>query len=277
MMRRVAALGLASAMLIACDDPGDTSPPADCYEDPSACIDPTGVHYQFVVDAMWLSATRDEILTHSFDLDGDPGARPDNRLGTMLGSGFELEGGGGLLGERLARGDPIVLLDLQATSWPDSDGAGLRLRFGADAQPPPCNGPDDDVCGRHLAGDAEFAIATDSPANALLAGTITDTFVGGPGRAVFDVAVDGVAPARFELIGARVELVATPTGVRGRIGGGIPDIDGSDLLDSLAVESWRRVIARDCPAPVPATLAPTASSIWSCSIPTATAHSIWRS
>jgi len=241
-------------LVVACSDGvSSEGPDADvlaCYQEPTRCVDPDGAHVQFVVDSIVMptSATHAQML--GVDVDGDPDGRPDNALGQILAA-LARQGGVDLRAsadEAVAAGTTITLIDLQTADLSDAPNAGAWVLLGADPMPAPCADAGDSVCGRHLGGDARFAVDPETPPASLLPGTLTDgRFRGGPGRIAVDLPV-GDRVLRLHLIGARVEAVVTGGGlVEGRLGGAITQEQLQNDIIPTVWEVMFDAIGEDCP------------------------------
>jgi hypothetical protein len=170
---------------------------------------PTGPHYGYVVNQIEIPTTNEQVRQLGLDLDGD--GVVDNRLGTMMaalgGQGLDLQR---LNNAALARGDLLLLLELQTPSFSDASGAALWTRLGHQPLPAPCIDPEDFTsCGQHLTGGASFQIAADSPDDAFVLGKLTGgTFAGGPGKLMLRLLLASGAPITVNLVSARASIGA---------------------------------------------------------------------
>lgn len=202
-----------------------------------------GDHYQYVV------ATMDPKATNALDIDGN--GRSENQLGALVGfltlGGFQVQEA---IDEAVVRGQALLLADLQTTSFSAASGAGFALYLGDSAAitPAPCT--DDTMlatCGQHLKGTGSFSIASASPRDTVLTGSIAGgIFSGGPGTLSIPVALTG-APIIVKLIGARVKISeTTDSSLAGIVGGAIADSEiNSNILPAIR-DQLETVLTRDC-------------------------------
>jgi hypothetical protein len=126
---------------------------------------------------------------------------------------------------------------------------------GADANPPPCAGPNDTTCRKHLTGTASFRVAPDSAKDTPLAGALVGgVFTGGPGRLQLITNVLGPTPIAFDLIGARVKITMLADGTidTGIIGGGVKQTDLDTKVYPQLQMSVMASVTTDCPTPTAA-------------------------
>ena len=129
-----------------------------------ACTDnvpppPVGAHYHYVMSGEHVPRSNTEARNWGLDLDGNSSI--DNQLGMVLATltsmGFEIPANA----ERaIDRGEVVVLIDLQTSSFSNNSSAGFTLYTGTDPMPPACNGSDDLTCRHHLQGDATIGVGT---------------------------------------------------------------------------------------------------------------------
>src|SRR5687768_13252004 len=141
---------------------------ADAFEHADAAMrDPTGIHYNFVVDGITMPRDSNEAedLGLDIDLDGDV----DNQLGAIV-SAFNSQGAdvNDVVQGQIDRGELILLADVQATMLTDARNVGFWAWKGANPAPTPCIDEFDTVCRRHLAGDGTFTVAASDPPAALV-------------------------------------------------------------------------------------------------------------
>jgi hypothetical protein len=220
--------------------------PADALLD--APMAPLGAH-RYVIDHQHLPTNNNEARMYGLDLNND--GNVDNQLGmvngTLVGMGFAVQP---VLDHAIDTGSIEMLADVEATDLTTAAQATFALFDGANAMPAPCNGSSDTTCRHHLAGTATFDVATMSPHDTALAGSIAAGVVTtGPGTLHLRTAVFG-ALVDLKLIGARVRLdQPTDTSIMtGVIAGGITqdEIDTS-LLPPLQITLTAQ-IAHDCNA-----------------------------
>jgi hypothetical protein len=211
----------ACALEAADDGPGG----GDCYDNPAACIAGVGEHHGYVVDKATLPATATEAQWLGLDLDNDANGRIDNQLGAILAALASVTGG--VLQEAfdtgISTGEAIILVDIQTPSFADASGAGIRIRLGADANPPPCVDENDTVCGGHLQGGASFGIDTVMVLDLVGPGEFrSGELYAGPIEASFTLELDILTrPLNLTLIGGRAEATVTENGIEGVVGGGV--------------------------------------------------------
>jgi len=211
----------------------------------------TGDHHTYVVSSVTVPDEASESDQYSYDFDGDGDV--DNQLGDVLialrsaaGAGsFDIQGS---VDEAVNHGDILLLADVQSTALDNAGDAGLRVFYGANANPAPCLSDTDTVCGQHLAGGASFEVASDSPTDAAIAGDIVNArFTGGPGNLALAIAFSGTV-IKANLIEARAELTGiSATGITsGKVAGGISD---EELQTEVMPAVWMTltdILARDC-------------------------------
>jgi hypothetical protein len=205
-------------------------------------VTPTGMHYKYVTNKLFVPATHDQGDAFALDLNGD-GVK-DNQLGkalSALSSYFNLQNA---VDSAIAEGSIIFLVDYQTSDFTTSSGTGFQVYLGKDpnpaacgtgesytcntATPPVCTG-----CGHHLTGSGMFTIDPTGPTDSILKGKIANgTFTGGPGNLTLPLTIAG-ANLTLDLIGARVSMMgATPTALgMGDTGGAI--LDGGLTQDDL--------------------------------------------
>lgn len=225
----VSLLASSALVLAACggDDDGDGG-------DGQGSVDPAGTHYGYVLNEVKVPASANEASQLALDIDGDD--RPDNALGGLLASlattaELDLQGG---VDEQINAGGVIILADVQATDLSNATGVGLQVFLGGNASPAPCMDASDTTCGRHLDGNASFSITEDY--DALVVGRIVNgSFSGGPGNITIELALDETSTIPLTLVGARVEMSVTESGLTsGKLGGAIlsEDVD-SDVIPAV--------------------------------------------
>jgi hypothetical protein len=215
---------------------------------------PTGMHYHFVANKIFVPTSSTESREFGLDLNGD--GTVDNQLGATLAAlksqaNFDIQG---TIDKSVADGSIILLVDFQSNSFTSSAGAGIQVFLGQNPMPAPCAGSADTVCGHHLDGTGSFTINPNGPTNAALAGKIVGgTFTGGPGNLSLQIALGGTMPIQLDLIGARVKAdTISATGIGTASGGGAifagaitkDDID-TKIIPAI-VPQLETTIMRDC-------------------------------
>lgn len=228
---------LAALPLVACSDDGDDTPV------------PEGPHYKYVVSEVKVPTSNTQSRDYGLDLTGD--GATDNVLGmvlsTLAGMGFALQTS---VDTAVNEGTIMLLLDLQTPSFTSAKGAGLQVKLGATATPPPCASATDMACRGHLAGNATFTLSPSSPTDAGVTGKVVGgTFQGGPGNISLEIALGGAAPVRLDLIGARAEASGmTEAGIETvKVAGGLPEEDLGTKVIPLIQAQLVPILARDCP------------------------------
>lgn len=188
---------------------------------------------QYVLDLVELPETTSEAANLGLDLDGDLVA--DNALGQLivaLLTGADLEPQAAMDAQVL-RGDVILLAELRASDLVSSSHAELGVLPGESPSTPPCAGPEDRVCGRHLDGRTSFDVDPGASPDAVLPGSIDAArFRGGPGSVEIELALFGGASIPLRLLGARAEADVTESQLLdGRLGGGVDP--AGELLPGL--------------------------------------------
>lgn len=211
---------------------------------------PTGMHYHFVANKVFVPTSSTESREYGLDLNGD--GTVDNQLGATLAAlksqgGFDVQS---TIDKAVADGSIILLVDFQSNSFTSSAGAGIQVFLGNNPMPAPCNGSADTVCGHHLDGTGSFGIDPNSPKNAALAGKIVGgVFNGGPGDLSLQIALgSGSSPIQLNLIGARARVSGiSATGIMSAILAGAVTKDDIDTKIIPAIPpQLEQVIMRDC-------------------------------
>jgi hypothetical protein len=209
--------------------------------------------HTYVASEIHLPTSNAQAQAYGLDLDGD--GRTDNQLGQILSvlasQGIDLQTA---LQTAIARGTIIQLLELQTAGYVSSSSASLNFLLGdsATATPPPCSGPSDTVCGRHLQGTGSFTIAGTAPVNSPLSGTVASgTFDGGPGQLTLPLVLGASPAVSLTLLGARARATGmADTGIDSVIvGGGISQSDVDNLLVPALQSQFEAIVARDCTDP----------------------------
>lgn len=249
--------------LVACggggDDDDDDDVAGPCYDNPTdpACVNPDGADTQYVADSITMPTSATQAQQLGLDLDGDPQGRPDNALGQIL-STLASQGDINLqesVDGQIADGGIILLMNLRATGLTTAPAAGAWVFLGDNPSPEPCTNPDDlATCGQHLGGTGTFDIASTSPTDAVLAGSIVGgKFTGGPGKITLELSLGDVAPPiTMNLIGARMEVNATETTLMsGKIGGAVTQTELDNNVLPAIVTVMEETLADDCTGTAP--------------------------
>ncbi len=250
-MTRIA-VGLVLAGLFGCGahGAGETDAAvADAFQYADAAMrDPTGSHYNFVVDGITMprDGNEAEALGQDIDLDGDV----DNQLGAIVTA---FNSGGTDVNEivqgQIDRGELILLTNVQATTLTDARDVGFWAWKGADALPTPCLDEFDTVCRRHLQGDGTFTVAAQDPAAALVVVDIdAGRLHGGPGTVTLEVPLGFVTtPLVLEVIGTRVDAGIDITGLSdGRLAGAVPQTYMQESVLPQLLVIMGALVAEDC-------------------------------
>jgi hypothetical protein len=222
----------------------DAPPAIDAAIDAPPAIDaaidagPAGVSVQYVASHIELPLGND--TTFRLDIDGD--GDTENRFGTLLTAlAIQSSGTAALqssLDEGVSRGDAILLAQLTAAG---TGGAPATVAFaaGAGAAPAPCAGPDDLVCGGHLAGTGSF---TGAAPRGAITGTLTaDNFVGAGGDILIDLPF-ATGTVALPLGHARADLRATG----GLVGGAMAAADVQANLVPFFAVLFDNIVGTDC-------------------------------
>lgn len=215
---------------------------------------PTGMHYHYVANKVFVPTSSTESREFGLDLNGD--GTVDNQLGATLAAlksqaNFDIQA---TIDDAVNKGSIILLVDFQSKSFTSSSAAGIQVFLGQNPMPAPCNGSADTTCGHHLTGTGSFDLDPNGPTNAALAGKIVGgTFTGGPGDLSLQIALGGTMPIQLNLIGARAKASSiSETGIGSGTSGGVifagaitkDDID-TKILPAIAPQ-LETTIMRDC-------------------------------
>lgn len=234
-------------------DGRDAGPDAGLHPDASQ-PEPVGDHYRFVLSDIRVPRNKTEGSMYGLDIDG--AGEIDNRFATIVQtlSQFSSSDPQEVMDLLIARGEVLMLADLQATSLQDADDAGLWMFPGVADTPTPCEDFSDTTCGRHLDGGGTFEVAVDDADEALLFGEISSSHVSsGPGTITLEfpfVIVPGVFS--LQLHGVRVEADVNPDGtLSGKLGGAasVESLE-NDFLPQL-VDVMNDLISVDCSGAAP--------------------------
>lgn len=232
------------SLFAACSDGGEDIPT------------PEGPKTSYVISKASLPTTTPEATEFGLDLNGDKAV--DNQLGNVLAAlvsqGFDVKAA---IDGAVDEGDIVLLMQVQTTDFTSAKAAGLSVLLGdsATVQPAPCSSITDTVCRKHLDGNGSFAIASNSPTNAAVAGKIVGgTFNSvGSGNIAIQIALGGTQAIRLDLIGAR----AKATGISEAkidsviVGGAISEDDLNGQVLPAIHSQLAPLIAEDCTGTVP--------------------------
>lgn len=215
---------------------------------------PTGMHYHYVANKVFVPTSSNESREFGLDLNGD--GTVDNQLGATLAAlksqaMFDIQG---TIDKAIADGSIILLVDFQSNSFTSSAGAGIQVFLGQNPMPAPCAGSADTTCGKHLTGTGSFDINPSGPTNAALAGKIVGgTFTAGPGKLSLQISLGGTAPIQLDLIGARVKAsgitdTAIGSGTSGGaiLAGAVSQDDINNKIIPAIPPQLENTIMRDC-------------------------------
>ena len=234
------------------DSPRDTSmidAPPDAPPDSSPKPDAAAGHYQYVIDHENVPTTSTQARAYGLDLNSD--GTVDNQLGmvfaTLQGMGFTVQA---TVSQSIDTGSTLMLVDLDTSDFQNAAATTYTMLYGANPQPPACNGSADTTCRHHLAGNASFDIAADSPHDTPLAGSaVSGTFNDGPGHLGIQVAMlTSGPPIPFHMIGARTKLTGvSASGITaGIVAGAIPETELSATVYPALATNMASIIERDC-------------------------------
>jgi hypothetical protein len=260
-------LFLASAVslsLAACgggDDGGD--------DGDDAPGEPTGDHYQSVMNKMILPVGTNDDL--KMDIDGN--GRTENRLGSILAT-LQSQSNGELdlqasIDRGVNKGDITLLGDVQTESLMTATNVGFRVFLGTIVSPEACTDPlDDETCGQHLTGTGSFTAAASTTPSLVMGTMANGRFTGKDGKLTLKLALEGTL-IDLNLISARAELTVTADGItEGVIGGAITKAElDSNVIPAVGV-TIQNIIESDC------TLEPGAPNADECGCPSGTGRTL---
>jgi hypothetical protein len=183
-----------------------------------------------------------------------PDGTVDDRLGEALGvlaTFFDVQT---TVDTAVSHGSIILLIDFQTKDFTTTSNAGLAVKFGANPVPAACSSPTDMTCGNHLTGNPSFSIATDSPTDASLGGTIVNgTFNGGPGDVTLQIALGSTTPIELNLLHARAKANSiSETGIMSaNVGGLLTTADLTTKVGPAIQTQVAEIIATDCTPAAP--------------------------
>lgn len=238
--------------LVACGGGDDGSSNNGDDDGGSGNVTPTGDHHQYVVNKATVISNPPEAISLDFGsaTSSKADGKVDNRLGkalSSLSSFFDIQGAITLA---INDGSLNLLLDVQTTDFTNNTaGAGFSVKFGENPMPAACTDPaDPTTCGQQLKGGASFTVSADSPANASLAGTVTNgTFNAGPGNVGLQIAI-GTTTISLSLVHARAKITGMTTdGISNIIVGGLVTVSDLNTQVGPAIKSAvDNILATDC-------------------------------
>jgi hypothetical protein len=251
-----------SLSLAACgsssDDTGDDDDDdvgGECYENPAACVAEEGQHYQYVTSEVTMPTSQSQASQLGIDLDDDPMNRPDNQLGSILSAVASMSDADlqAEVDQQVADGGIIILFDLKATDLASATDAGAWVMLGDAPTPSACADEQDMVCGRHLDGTGMFEVSADSPMDAVLHGDIVGgKLTGGPGEVSMKIGIAGSQPIRINMIGSRVEVSVSETGLMsGKLGGAVTEEELNNNVLPAVAEALQEQVDEDCTGTAP--------------------------
>jgi hypothetical protein len=219
-------------------DDDDDEPRCDWTQEE---IDPRGDQRRYVVDVVDLAqGSYADAQASGLDLDSYADGSVDNQLGLVAGL-IGLYGDYDLDVEAKAlidAGAILHLLDIQATSLADANGAAVRVFHGVDFDGDPSD---------NFSGFEPFGIDL-GRGDGLATGTIRNGWMrAGPGTAPIAVTFPGLdEPFILPLEGVRIAATITADEIEGILGGAIR----TDAIETSVVPTLHagllRIVARDC-------------------------------
>lgn len=203
-------------------------------------VDPAGLHYTYVVNKIELPTSAADAIQLGFNLDNSENGRPKNAFGqilsAILGLGDYRERVSDEIDARIAGGELIHLLDVQAVSLEDAERVGFLPFLGDD----PDGDPADNWPG------PEFYTTTTEGSTAV--GTIQG---GGlfarRGRLPLAFALPNVPElVVLDLRAAEVAAFITADGMAGAIGGAIIEADIDRVLMPVLQLALQEMVNEDC-------------------------------
>jgi hypothetical protein len=132
----------------------------------------------------------------------------------------------------------------------NASGVGTYIFFGENPMPAACvDDTDPTTCGKHLAGDASFTIAANSPTDSVLAGTLAGgDLTTDSGTISIELPLGETTPLQIDLVGAQLLSTVSATGLAGgRIGGAITSDDVDNKLIPTVHSLITDIVEEDCP------------------------------
>jgi len=216
---------------------------AGCADDPAMTdSQPTGAHYQYVVDQIDMPQTANEANQLGLNLDRDSAGRPDNALGVVLASvigafpEYDLDAEADA---QIGDGTITTLFDLQTTDLSGAPDVGLELLHGRDLD----SDPSDNDSGN------EFFAIDPSRGSGLLTGDIINGQLDvGYGSVPVAFTFPGLGEAFVvTLDDARVVARVDVDQIAGVIGGGMSQRTIDDEFVPALQRGFDNIVARDCP------------------------------
>ena len=226
--------------------------PVDALIDaPLDAPQPVVAHHHYVMNTLLVPMNNTQALDYGMDLNGDQVV--DNQLGmvmaTLSGMGFEIQNA---TNASVDRGEIIELFDLGTDNFTTAAFASFNGFAGATPVPAPCNSAGDVVCRHHLTGAGTFTIASTSPMNAALTGTIANgTLTTTAGHLLAPITLGfGGPPVYVTLIGARVQLsqASDPSITTMKLTGGITQSDIDTKVIPPMRDGIEAQVIKDCTA-----------------------------
>lgn len=212
-------------------------------EDPfePASIDPTGTHYQYVVDSLHFATTAVEATRLGSNIDKDENGRIDNAFGHVLvaisgAAQFDLDEETTTL---IDSGQILHLLDVQTTSTDQASGVGVTLLHGKDNDGNPSD---------NFSGEEVFDVDT-APGSGIMAGFVTGGVVNVElGDVPLAVTFPGL-DERFivNLTHTTINATISEDGLSGRLGGVISRREHDEVIMPFLHAGLSRIVSRDCP------------------------------
>jgi hypothetical protein len=239
----VQAMGCVSKDSGVVPDAGDVSSRPDAADNT-----PVGSHHQFVVDQFIVPGDQTQAQELALNLDGAGGG--DNKLGEILSVLGDL-GGEDIqanVDAQVARGEMVILANLQATALDSAQATGLWIFRGDVISPNPCVDDDDTVCAQHLDGGGTFASLGDTDSSLIYGDISAGVLTGGPGRVTLDIPLVIVPqPLTMNLVGVRVSVEVADSGLsNGRLGGAVTVDEINDNILPQLVVVMQSTVQQDC-------------------------------
>jgi hypothetical protein len=194
-----------------------------------------GRSHQYVTDTMTFGVNVTEASHNGFDLNND--GVPDNAIGQVLAGLSSVYDFNARIAASLKAGDVVMLHALRARSFKRDPAASWRVLYGVPTPNPV------------LTGGGSFAVDPAAPRSTRLSGAIRDgQFTGGPGAIPVRLSlVSNQAPARLDLVGARVQATCDANGCTGKLGGGIATSEVDGVLIPAIAAVLQTVVDASCP------------------------------
>lgn len=228
------------------DGPVDTAIDAPVDAPADAPPNASGTHYHYILDSLSWPTTSNQARADAFDLDND--GTLDNQLGqvtsTLTGQGLDIQTA---QDQAIARGDVLMLADVQTTDLATATDAGYTMYVGTNPNPAPCSSVSDTICRHHLTGTGTFDAAA-TPRDAQLIGSITaGQLTAGPGHLSLQMTIFNSTPVTITLLAAHAKVTPTANGITtGILGGAIAQSDFHAKIYPAMQTGFAAVIATDC-------------------------------